>query len=52
VRSKNEGFKELNKIASILNGDSVVNFNMEPAIIANLKNAPITSVDVERSFSA
>lgn len=51
VLEKNEGFKILSKVSNILNGEFVEGIELDPNIVANLKNAPITSVDVERSFS-
>jgi Protein of unknown function (DUF 659) len=51
VFSKNEGFKILVKVFTILSGEFVEHFEMDPIIVANLKYAPITSVDIERSFS-
>ena len=50
--SKNEGFQTLQKISTILSGGQDSNFEIDPAIIPKFKYAPITSVDVERSFSA
>ena len=41
----------LSKVAKIHNGDSSSEVNIEPHLISALKYAPITSVDVERSFS-
>lgn len=53
ILNKNEGFKTLTQISEILKGkfdnDSI---SLDSEIISNLKNASITSVDVERSFSA
>lgn len=49
---KNEGFSTLSKISTILNGGNVSDLDMDPASIAKFKYAPITSVEVERSFSA
>lgn len=51
VIEKNEGFKKLKDIAKILCGESVENIELTIEDISNLKYAPITSVDVERSFS-
>lgn len=50
VLDKNKGFKTLSLASKILGGE-FVEINLEPHIIPNLKFAPITSVDVERSFS-
>lgn len=51
VLEKNFGFKELVKISSVLSGENVPELNIDPDIMSNFKYAPITSVDVERSFS-
>lgn len=51
VIDKNSGYSVLQNVAKILEGEVVTNFDLSPQIIVNLKNAPITSVDVERSFS-
>lgn len=51
VIKKNWGFSELLKVSKILNGDFQENVKFDPNIINCLKYAPITSVDVERSFS-
>lgn len=48
--SKNEGFLKLQDICKILNGEADIDVDSD--IIVKLKYAPITSVDVERSFSA
>ncbi|KAE9529788.1 hypothetical protein AGLY_011884 [Aphis glycines] len=53
IFSKNNGWTELQKVNSIHNG-SVLNVNVEPYDsndLVYMKYAPITSVDVERSFS-
>lgn len=52
VLNKNEGFQTLTKISSVLAGSTQEELNMNPNILAKFKYAPITSVDVERSFSA
>lgn len=52
VLRKNEGFTQLTKISNILQGNHEENIQMSPSIICKFKYAPITSVDVERSFSA
>jgi hypothetical protein len=55
--NKNKGLIVLKEILKILRGDSA-NFNdltvpnYSPDILANFKYAPITSVDVEHSFSS
>lgn len=53
VFSKNPGFEEMCKITAILRGTSNVQLESDatPADIVNFKYAPITSCDVERSFS-
>lgn len=52
VLRKNEGFNLLIKISNILRGNHEENIQMDPSIISKFKFAPITSVDVERSFSS
>lgn len=52
VLGKNEGFQILSKVSDILSGSEQEDFDMDPNIVAKFKYAPITSVDVERSFSA
>lgn len=52
VLGKNQGFRILNSISKILSGSEQEDFDMNPDIMAKFKYAPITSVDVERSFSA
>ncbi|CAL8076763.1 unnamed protein product [Orchesella dallaii] len=53
VLKKNPDFQKLSVIAKILNGEAVgsPSHNLSPAILASLKFCPITSVEVERSFS-
>ena len=52
VLSKNTGFQKINAIASILSGEvSNVDINLTPSQINSFKCAPVTSTDVERSFS-
>jgi hypothetical protein len=57
VLNKNKGLMVLKEISKILQGDSA-NFNdlsvpnYLPDILANFKYTPITSVDVEHSFSS
>lgn len=50
--AKNEGFQILSNVAKVLTGDVIEDLTIAPNIISALSNAPITSVDVERSFSA
>lgn len=54
IFSKNEGYTILEQISCVLSGTNanIDYLNMSPATIASFKYAPITSVDVERSFSA
>lgn len=53
VINKNAGYLKLKNVKKILEGETVndFDFNFSLECIAKLKNAPITSVDVERSFS-
>jgi hypothetical protein len=51
VLKRNPGFETIRKIGSILCGGNVENFDMSPNILSRYKYAPLTSVDVERSFS-
>jgi hypothetical protein len=56
ILKKNKEFKTLLKIRSIINGEykeeeEDVNINLIPGQLASFKYAPITSYDVERSFS-
>jgi hypothetical protein len=51
VLIKNPGFKTIQSIGRILAGHHVANFDMAPKIIHRYKFAPLTSSDVERSFS-
>ena len=52
VLSKNPGFNKITSIARILSGETLDNFDMSPNLIARFKYAPLTSCDVERSFSS
>jgi hypothetical protein len=51
VLDNNPDFGTISKIGKILDGENVPNFDMSPDIIAHYKYAPLTSCDVERSFS-
>ncbi|KAF0715867.1 DUF659 domain-containing protein, partial [Aphis craccivora] len=55
VLDKNTGFKTVTTISKMLNGEKILNQNFPDDLnnsdIAHFKFAPITSVDVERSFS-
>ena len=49
--SKNYDFDKLTNISKILQGDNSVVVETGPSVLICFKFAPITSVDVERSFS-
>ena len=51
VIQKNPGFDKLAKYGMILTGEKVEGVTESPGVIANFKNAPLVSVDCERSFS-
>ena len=51
VLEKSEGYLFLLNVAKIISGDFVENFNLDKSLQGSLKYAPITTVDVERSFS-
>lgn len=51
VLEKNHGYILLSKTAKIIGGYLSDQINIEPNLISKFKYAPITSVDVERSFS-
>jgi hypothetical protein len=53
VLTKNKGFMILKKISKVIKGDILENLTIDVPIniIPKFKNAPITSVEVERSFS-
>ncbi|KAL4153986.1 hypothetical protein QTP88_001819 [Uroleucon formosanum] len=50
---KNKGFQLLEQIGLIISGNNEIQIpeNFNPCFVANMKYAPLTSVDVERSFS-
>lgn len=50
---KNKGYQVLEKIGLVQSGNNEEQLpeNLTPSLVANMKNAPLTSVDVERSFS-
>jgi hypothetical protein len=50
VVQRNNELETLKKIARVLAGETDVDVRRSPAILANYKYAPVTSVDVERSF--
>lgn len=57
VHGKNSGLQTLEKIARIIDGDNLAETDdyikaLSPADLSAFKYAPITSCDVERSFSA
>lgn len=53
ILNKNPGYGTLCKVAKILAGEGAnSNVTLSPEAISSLKDAPITSCDVERSFSA
>jgi hypothetical protein len=51
ILQKNPGFKKIRQIGMILNGEKVPECTLPPNIISCHKFSPLTSVDVERSFS-
>ena len=52
IQEKNPGLADLDKINQILQGDTTVDVQeIEPIALSSFKFAPITSGDVERSFS-
>ena len=51
VLEKNPGFLTILDIGKVLSGAPVENFDMPPNIISRYLYAPLTSTDVERSFS-
>jgi len=51
ILEKNSGFSKISKIMHILSGQLFNDFDMAPSLILLFKFAPITAVDVERSFS-
>lgn len=53
LQQKNQGLIILKNVAKVLNGNNEVQLldNFWPAMITDLQYAPVTSVDVERSFS-
>lgn len=52
ILEKNSGFKTLEEIYEILNGNFEIESGVEFSAVSHFKYAPITSVDVERSFSS
>jgi len=51
VIDRNPGFIKMSKIGRVLSGQIVNEFDMPPNVITRFKFAPLTSCDVERSFS-
>lgn len=51
IIEKNTGFKILRQVVNIMSGKTVNNFAIDPFLVPKLTFCPITSVDVERSFS-
>ena len=52
ILEKNPGLADLDKINQILQGDTTADVQeIEPIALSSFKFAPITSVDVKRSFS-
>lgn len=51
ILSKNGGFVTLKSINNVINGNFNEDINISPSLIPSFKNAPITSCDVERTFS-
>lgn len=51
VIEKNEGYKTLKCYYEVMSGKANVNLDITPTLLNCFKYAPITSVDVERSFS-
>jgi hypothetical protein len=51
VVRNNPDIESISKIGKVLDGENVPNFNLSPNLIAHYKYAPLTSCDVERSFS-
>src|SRR3981081_2886486 len=51
VVNNNPDFETISKIGRVLDGVNVPNFSLSPNLITHYKYAPLTSCDVERSFS-
>jgi hypothetical protein len=51
VLKNNPDIETISKIGKVLDGENVPNFNLSPNLISHYKYAPLTSCDVERSFS-
>lgn len=53
LHQKNKGFQVMEQIGQIISGNNEIQLpeNFNPCSVANMKYAPLTSVDVERSFS-
>jgi len=53
LHQKNKGFQVMEQIEQIISGNNEIQLpeNFNPCSVTNMKYAPLTSVDVERSFS-
>lgn len=52
MSKKNKGYQMLEKVGNILRGNNEdLPEYFTPSVVADMKFAPLTSVDVERSFS-
>lgn len=51
VLAKNPDMEVMIQVGKVLNGDQSVTTGLDPALMVALKYAPLTSVEVERSFS-
>ncbi|XP_060837117.1 uncharacterized protein LOC132919483 [Rhopalosiphum padi] len=53
LQQKNQGLTILKNVAKMLKGNNEIQFvdNFSPTMVTDLQYAPVTSVDVERSFS-
>ena len=53
LQQKNKGYTFLKNIGQVLSGNNTVQLpeNYSPTMVADLQYSPVTSVDVERSFS-
>lgn len=54
VLKNNPGYEQIKHIYEVLNGSNISNelIDIDPLLVSKLKYSPITSCDVERSFSA
>ncbi len=51
VLKNNPGFEKVRNVAQVLQGNSGIETDLDPHAITCMKYCPITSVEVERSFS-